>query len=133
MADFAKVVSSVSLATMNPPPTNQLTKEADTDLVAGDEVYLKSNDKFAKANGTALDALAKPVGMIVTSKKAGQPATAFWGVEITYTTEAAPLTPGQDLFVSTNPGLLATTATTGGVAPCARAYSTTTVYVFGPR
>jgi hypothetical protein len=119
-----------SLATLTPPPGCQLTKNAFTDLAAGDMVYIKSDDTFALANGTANDALAQWWGMVKRSAKAGSPVTAFHSCEFQYSTGLAI---GARYYVSTTPGALADVATLGGDIPCAFATSATNVYVMAPR
>jgi hypothetical protein len=120
-----------SLATLTPPPGCQLTKNAFTDLVVGDMVYIKSDDTFALANGTANDALAQWWGMVKRSAKAGSPVTAFHSVEFEYA--ASGLTPGARYYVSGTAGALSDVATVGGDVPCAFATSATNVYVMAPR
>jgi hypothetical protein len=129
MADVAKS-GTPSLATLTPPPGNQLTKLAFTDMVAGDMVYIKSDDTFALLDGTAANALAQWWGMINRTCKAGQPVTAYHGVEFRY---GAGLTVGARYYASATAGALSDAATTGGDVPCAFATSATTVYVMVPR
>lgn len=125
MSDLAKS-GTPSLATMSPDPAHQLTKNASTDMSAGDIVYLKSDDTFALTDGTALDAKSNWWGMINRSCKAGQPVTAFQGVEFRYATG---LTTGTRYYLSTTPGALATAATTGGNVPTAFVTNSTNLYI----
>lgn len=119
------------LATLSPPPSNQLTLPAASDLAAGDMVYINSSGQFAKTNGTSNDALAQWFGMVATACKSGDPATAYHGVEFYYA--ASGLTPGARYYVSATAGALYDTATTGGDVPCAFATSATNVFVMNPR
>ena len=129
-ADIAKATSPVpSLATLNPSPSNQLTKEAAADIAAGDMLYLTSAGKFDLTDGTANDAKAKWIGMAARAAKSGQPVTAYFGVEFHY---GSGLTPSARYYVSATAGALYDTTTTGGTVPCAFATSATTVFVIPP-
>lgn len=133
MADLTKSTSPPpSTVTLTPNPAGQLTKVAASGgLTAGDMVYINSSGEFAKTNGTSNGALAQWFGMVVRDAAAGQPVTAFNGVEIRYA--ASGLTPGARYYVSTNAGLLSDSATTGGDVMCAFATSATEIFVSTPR
>lgn len=129
MADLAKS-GTPSLATLNPPPSQQKTLPAFTDMAAGDMVYIKSDGTFALTDGTALDAKSDWWGMINRACKAGQPVTAYWGVEFRY---GASLTPGAPYYIDTVAGGLDTATTTGGTTRCAFATGTDTIFILPPR
>lgn len=127
MADITR--ANVSLATLNPPPGCQLTREAAVDITAGDMVYLTSANKFDQADGSAADALALRWGMALRSAKAGSPVAAIHSVEMNYATG---MTPGARLYLSANAGALADAGTTGDAGGSAIVTGTTTVYVLAP-
>lgn len=132
MANLTKATAPVpSVATLCPCPPNQLTRNAASDLAAGDMVYLTSSGTFAKTNGTSNDALAQWWGMVGGAAKSGDPITAYNGVEFHYA--ASGLTIGARYYVSATAGALADAATTGGDVPCAFATSATTIFVMTPR
>lgn len=129
MADIAKS-GTPSLATLAPPPSNQLTKITASDIAAGDMVYIKSDDTFALASGAAATAPALWFGIASRAAKSGTPLTAHNGVIYHY---GASLTPGARYYLSAdNAGQLVATATTGGTAPCALAVDATRIYVMTP-
>lgn len=118
-----------SLATLTPPNNTQFKAIAAADLAAGDMVYINSSGKFAKADGTADDALAKAVGMIGIAAKSGQAATALHSVVFRY---GSGLTPGARYYVATTAGALDSGATTGGTVPVAIAIDTENIFVLPP-
>lgn len=98
-------------------------------LVIGDAVYVKSDGKLWKSNGTAATAPAGFVGIVARAAAAGDAVTAFGvGTRFRY---AAGMTPGAPLFVSGTAGALADAATTGGPNPVARAITATDILIIG--
>src|SRR5690349_16273398 len=81
-------------------------------LTAGNAVYIKSDGKVWKSNGTAATAPAGFVGIVVKDYAVGRAVT-VWSVG-TRMRYAAGMTPGAPLFVSGTAGALADAATTGG-------------------
>lgn len=123
MADITRSSTPVpSLATRpsDVPACNQIQAPPGENLSAGDMVYIKAADgKFYKANGTAADALALAVGMVLRDAQVGEDSvTAFHGVEVYYAA-AANLSGKSRLYVSATAGALADAATTGGTVPVA--------------
>lgn len=98
-------------------------------LVAGDLVYIKSDGKVWKANGTAATAPALAVGMVSMISSVGEAATIWFGVCFNY---AASLTPGARYYASATAGALDDAATTGGTVPVAIAVDATQIYVLPP-
>jgi hypothetical protein len=109
---------------------NKITKPAGEAIAAGDMVYVKSDDKLWKANGTAANALALSVGMAtVAQATAGEPVTAAFGVQFHY---GSGLTPGARYYVSNTAGALDDAATIGGTVAVAYAVDATRIFVFSP-
>jgi hypothetical protein len=127
MADVTKAWKG--LATLNPAPNFQLTRVAAAAIAAGDMVYINSSGQFALADGDADNAAAEWWGIALGAADSGQPVTAAWGVEVRYATG---MTPGANLYVSTNAGLLSDAATTGGTIPCAKVTAADLIYILPP-
>lgn len=122
--------ANVSLSTRGPCPAHRLSgKVADVALTAGDLVYKKSNDKIAKADGTAANALALAIGMVLADCSAGEACTVFSGCLINYATG---MTPGARLYASATAGSLDDAATTGGTVAVAYVWDATQIFLFSP-
>ncbi|HEU4588148.1 MAG TPA: hypothetical protein VFS11_05855 [Gemmatimonadales bacterium] len=94
-------------------------------LVAGDAVYIKSDGKLWKSNGTAVNAAAACIGFAAGDTDAGEACTVFGiGSRWRYD-KAGGLTPGANYYIAATAGRLDTAATTGGLVPVAKAVSTT--------
>jgi hypothetical protein len=92
---------------------------AGEDLQACEAVYVKSDGKVWRANGTAANAAARVRGFAAMNALAAQTdaITIMHSCEVAW---ANTLTPGADLYLSAAvPGGLSTTATTGGAAAIA--------------
>ena len=98
-------------------------------LVAGNPVYIKTDGKVWKANGTAANAAALAVGMVSAPSSVGEACTVWFGVCFNF---AAGLTPGARYYVSATAGELDDGATTGGTVPFAIAVDATQIYVLPP-
>jgi hypothetical protein len=119
-----------SLSTRTPGPEHRPSGLlAGEDIAAGDMVYVKSDGKLWRANGTAANAAALAVGMAAAAAKSGFPCTPVFGVCVNY---GSGLTPGARYYVSATAGALDDGATTGGTVPVAFAWDTTQIYVLPP-
>lgn len=96
-------------------------------LSAGMAVYIKSDGKLWKSNGTAATAPSAFVGIVAADAAAGDAVTAFGvGTRFRY---ASGMTPGVPLYISTTAGSLADAATTGGTLPVARVVTATDIII----
>lgn len=96
-------------------------------LTAGDWVYIKSDGKIWKTDGTAANAASATIGMVAKSYAVGRAVTVFGvGTRFRYSTG---MTPGARYFNSATAGALDTAATTGGLLPVARAVSATDIII----
>ena len=96
-------------------------------LTAGNAVYIKSDGKIWKSNGTASNAASAFVGIVAKDYAVGRAVTVFGiGARFRYSTG---LTPGARYFVSATAGLLADAASTGGTLPVARAVTATDIEI----
>jgi hypothetical protein len=129
MAAIAKS-GTPSLSSVVPPQncvigSGLLAGEA---IAAGDLVYIKSDGKFWKSNGTSANAAAKVDGIAVKAAGLNQPVDAYRNVEMRY---GAGMTPGARVFLSATAGLIGDAATTGGTAPVGFVVDATRIYVHG--
>jgi hypothetical protein len=123
-------VSNPSLSTRGPCPAHRPTGlVAGEALVAGDVVYVKSDGKLWKANGTAANAAALAVGMVLLPSSVGEAATPVFGCCVNY---ASGMTPGARLYVSATAGKLDDAPTTGGTVPFAIVWDATQIYILPP-
>lgn len=134
MAALTRVGKPSLATTLADPGAHQIKgRVASGGLSAGDMVYLTAVSgvpTLAKANGTALDALALDVGMVLDDLPAGEKAVAYHGVEVRY---ASGMTAGTRYFVSNAAaGGLDTTASTGGSVARAFATNDTNLYILSP-
>lgn len=130
MATITKV-GTPSLSTVVPCPAHQiaglLTGEA---IAAGDLVYIKSDGKIWKSDGSAADAEAQVRGMVLIATASGEAATIYHGVTVRY---GSGMTPGAKLFLSATDGLIDDAATTGGTAPIGFVVDATRIHIFQSR
>lgn len=121
------------IATCSPDGSNPwlpqvADKVAGEALEAGHAVYLKSDGKWWKADGTAATAPAKFRGVVAKAASANCPITVLgpgWRIG----GYAAGMTVGASYFVSTTAGALADAATTGGTTAVAYAVSATDIII----
>lgn len=97
-------------------------------IAACDAVYIKSDGKVWRTNGTAATAPAGFVGFAPIAAAVGEACTIV-GPGAIIGQYATGLTPGALYYVSATAGALDTAATTGGVSPVARAISATDIVV----
>lgn len=127
MATIAK--SGVpSLATVVKDPgahqiTGLLAGEA---LAAGDLVYVKSDGKIWKTNGTNADAAAKVDGMVLVAAQVGEACSVWFDVTVRY---GAGMTPGARVYASTTAGLIDGATSTGGSAPVGFVVDATRIFI----
>ena len=103
------------------------------DIAAGDLVYVKSDGKVWRANGTAANAAARVRGVAAENALAAQKdaVTILHNCEIAW---ANTLTAGIDLYLSAAvPGGFTDTATTGGVNAVAYVKDANHIYVMAAR
>jgi hypothetical protein len=131
MATLTRVGTPSLATTVHDPGPHQIHGRAAVDLTAGDMVYLTSTGTLAKANGTAADALALSVGMVLKDSKSGEKAVAWHDVEVCYGS-AAGLVIGTRYFVSATAGALDDAATLGGTVAVAFATTSTNIYILSP-
>lgn len=129
MATLTRAGTPSLATTLHDPAPHQIHGRAATDLVAGDLVYLTSTGTLAKADGTAANALALAVGMVVKASKSGEKAVAYHDVEVNY---GSGLTISARYYASATAGSLDDAVTTGGTVPVAFATSATLIYVLPP-
>jgi hypothetical protein len=129
MATLTRAGTPSLATTVRDPGPHQIHGRAAADLTAGDVVYLTSSGTLAKANGTAANALALAVGMVVKDSKSGEKAVAWHDVEVNYGTG---LTIGARYYASATAGALDDAATTGGTVPVGFATTSTNIYIFSP-
>lgn len=119
-----------SLATLQPGYEHQLNNiVAGEDLVAGDMVYIKSDGKAWKANGTADTAPAYYDGIVLQAATAGDGVSVHRGIVVHY---GSGMTPGARYYISATAGRLDSAPTTGGTVPAAKAVDATRLYIFLP-
>lgn len=111
------------------PQSNQFTLPMFVDGAAGDLVYVKADGTFDLASGDAADAASHVFGMLTTDAKAGEPATAVFGVRVAY---GAGLTPGSLVYLS--PSVLGgiDTANATVTRPVGRALTGGRIQLFDP-
>lgn len=120
-----------SLTTTVPCPAHNISGLLAGEAIgAGHLVYIKSDGKVWKANGTSADAAAKVRGMALQAAAAGEAVSIYHGVTVRY---GASLTPGADLFLATTAGLIVDAATTGGSAPIGFVVDATRIHIFQSR
>lgn len=114
MATVAKS-GTPSLSTTVPCPAHHIAGLlAGEALSAGDLVYIKSDGKVWKSNGTAANAAAKVDGMVFVDTAVGEACSIYFNVNVRY---GSGMTPGARLYLQTTAGLISDAATTGGTAP----------------
>jgi hypothetical protein len=119
-----------SICSVLPPATNRITELlAGEAIAAGDTLYVKSDGKVWKTNGTAATAPALYVGVAAAAASVGEAVTPYHGVTVRY---GSGLTPGARYFVSATPGLIDDAATTGGTVAIAVAVDDTRIFFFNP-
>lgn len=124
MADLTRIAAP-SFDSSNPSLPKITGLVAGEALLNGDLVYIKSDGKVWKSNGTAATAPAKAVGMVGLDCAVNEACTILCrGWRWNYGTG---LTPGAKYYVSATAGLLADAATTGGTTPVAHAVSATDI------
>ena len=131
MATLAKAGTPSLATSVADPGPHQIHGRAATALAAGDLVYLANASgvpTLTLADGTAADAKALSVGMVLKASPAGEKAVAWHDVEVCYGTT---VTPGKRYFASATPGAIDDAATTGGTVAVAVGTTTTNVYVLG--
>jgi hypothetical protein len=93
-------------------------------ISAGDALYIKSDGKLWKSNGTAATAPAAFIGLAAGDADSGEAVTAYGVGSRWRYDKAGSLTPGAKYYVSATAGRLDTAATTGGTVAVAEAVST---------
>lgn len=130
MSDISKS-GTPSLSTVLPDASHKISGLlAGEAIAAGDCCYVKSDGKVWRSNGTNNDAAAKCDGFAAMAAAVGEAVTLVFDVNMNY---GSGLTPGARYYVSTNAGLLSTTATTGGTAAVAFAIDATRLRVLQSR
>lgn len=132
MAALTRVGKPSLATTLHDPGPHQIHGRAAVAFLAGDMAYLKAVSGVAtldKANGTAADALALSVGMIMVDTPAGEKATAYHDTEVRY---GSGMTAGARFYLDTTAGGLSDAATTGGTVPVAFATNATNLYILPP-
>lgn len=126
MAQVAKsgTPSLCSPTTQNESIAGLVAGEA---LAAFDAVYIKSDGKIWKSNGTSANAAAKVRGYAAQAVGAGEPITIYLNPRVRY---GAGMTPGTTLFLSATAGTLSDAATTGGTAPIGFVVDATRVQLY---
>lgn len=120
----ASVSVDTSTAQFAPQVPDLVAGEA---LTAGDCVYIKSDGKVWKSDGTASNAASAFAGMVAKSYAVDRACTVFGvGTRFRYATG---LTIGARYFISATAGSLDTAATTGGTLPVARAVTATDIVI----
>ena len=129
MATVAKS-GTPSLSSVVPPQNCVVGSglKAGEAIAAGDLVYIKSDGKFWKSNGTSANAAAKVDGIAVKACPVGEACDVYRYVEVRY---GAGMTPGTRLYAQTTAGLLSDAATTGGTAPIGFVVDATRVFIHG--
>lgn len=129
MATVAKV-GNPSICSVLPPATCRINELlAGEAIAAGDLLYIKSDGKLWRANGTAATAPALAVGMAATAASAGEAVTPYHTCCFRYGTG---LTPGVRYYASATAGAIDDAATTGGTVPVAIAVDDTRIFVLPP-
>lgn len=100
-------------------------------LAAGDLVYIKSDGKLWKSNGTSNNAAAACVGITLVAAQVGEAASAYFDVVVRYA--AGSLTPGAKLYVSATAGKIDDASTTGGTAPIGVVIDATRIAIWQSR
>lgn len=120
-----------SLTTTLPCPAHHISGLlAGEALDAGNLVYIKSDGKVWKSNGTSANAAAKVDGIVMVATAVGEAASVYNDVNVRY---GAGLTPGARLYLSTTAGLIVDATTTGGTAPIGFVIDATRVRIHGSR
>lgn len=126
MATITKV-GTPSLASVLPPQNEQIPDLlAGEALAVGDLVYVKSDGKIWKSNGTSANAAAKCRGIVLQAAAVGDPVTVIHNVRLRY---GSGLTPGATLYVSATAGAIDDAATTGGTAPIGYVVDATRIHI----
>lgn len=125
MADITRITTPSLSSVLPNPSANKITGLlAGEALTVGDACYIKSDGKVWKSNGTAATAPAKVDGWCLVAAAVNEGVTLVFDVNIEYATG---MTPGARYYASTNAGLIADGATTGGTAPIAFAVDATRI------
>jgi hypothetical protein len=129
MANISKS-GTPSLSSVVPPQNCVIGSglKAGEAIAAGDLVYIKSDGKFWRTNGTSANAAAKVDGIAVKAAPVGEPVDVYRNVEVRY---GASMTPGTRVYASATAGAIADAATTGGTAPIGLVVDATRVYIHG--
>jgi hypothetical protein len=116
MAEITKrTAPPPSMCSTNPPQSKQPTGIAGEALAECDQANLRSDGKYWRASGAALNPAARVHGQVRFACNVGEPCTVTKGLRYEYGTG---LTPGADVYLSgTVAGGIATTASTGGTTP----------------
>lgn len=134
MAEVAKPTLNASLGSLQLPHNCRISGLiVGENIAAGDLVYVKSDGKVWRADGTAANAAARVRGMVMIPGLVAQKdaVTILHSCEVAW---ANALTPGIDLFLSASVlGGLATVATTGGVNPVAYVKDAFHLFLLPPR
>jgi hypothetical protein len=132
MAAVAKS-GTPSLADSLPPATQRHTFPCGSAIAAGDVCRISNSSgspRIVPSDGSVDDATALYDGVaLVAQPTAGEPVTIAWGVKMRY---GSGLTPGTRVYVSTDAGLLADAATTGGTVPVGAVVDDTCIFFFPP-
>lgn len=131
MADIVKS-GKPSLSTLGPDPGSCKlpTLYAGEALSAGDACYVKSDGKIWRSTAAALAAASVVDGFAAMDCGVGDAATLFFNVCFRY---GAGLTPGMQVFLSTNAGLIADTQIAGGPGPIGFVVDATRIYLYQSR
>lgn len=119
MANITKTLPQ-SMSTLLVPPNSRISEGARSGEAIGalDPVYMKSDGKYWKSNGTSANAAAECDGFSLDEVDAADESiTVANDFVAQYGTG---LTPGASLYVSATAGALADAATTGGTKRVAR-------------
>lgn len=130
MANVAKS-GTPSLATTLPCSAHHIAGLlAGEAIAAGDLCYIKSDGKVWKSDGSAADALAKVHGMALQAAVLNDAVSLYFDVNVRY---GAAMTPGTNLYLSADAGLIADAASTGGTAPIGVVLDATRIRIWQSR
>lgn len=133
MAELAKPSRRVTLCSILPPPScRQTGLIVGEDVDAGDLIYVKSDGKIWRADGTAANAAARVRGVAATKGLVAQKdaVTILHSCEVAW---ANTLALGADLFLSASVlGGFATVATTGGALAVAYVLDANRLFILPP-
>lgn len=130
MADIAKS-GTPSLSSVLPGQDKTISGLlAGEAIAAGDACYVKSDGKVWKSTGAAANAAAKVDGFAAREASVGEAVTLVFDVNFRY---GAGMTPGARIYLSTNAGLIADAASTGGTAPIGFVVDATRIRVWQSR